>query len=254
MIIYESEDYNPNDWQSERMTFVEGEYEPFVYMIRVVDQDKLYIGMKVAKGCLAEHLGTKYFTSSKIVVPIWKECPENIEILFLQICKSNHDAIILEGLIIDEMNAVSSEDYLNQYHPSIGWSNSGHKGHWTGKTHSDETKQILSYYGKLLIGDKNPFYGKSHNEETKQKLRDINLGKVQDEETKQKISESLANRKFTDEHRNKISEAAKKRVGNKAGFYGKKAKRCVCDHCGKNVAVNTYARWHGNKCKYKYGE
>ena len=37
-------------------------------------------------------------------------------------------------------------------------------------------------------------------------------------------------------------------TGEKSPNYGKKAKRVICEHCGKDVAINIYARFHGDKC------
>lgn len=43
-----------------------------------------------------------------------------------------------------------------------------------GRTHSDETRKLLSEINKKKVGEKNPFYGKHHSEETKQRLRECN--------------------------------------------------------------------------------
>jgi len=40
------------------------------------------------------------------------------------------------------------------------------------------------------------------------------------------------------ESKRKMSESAK----------GRKAKRTVCEHCEKDVAINIYKQWHGDKC------
>lgn len=35
---------------------------------------------------------------------------------------------------------------------------------------------------------------------------------------------------------------------------GKKNKRLMCPHCKRDVANNTFTRWHGEKCKHKKTE
>jgi len=36
---------------------------------------------------------------------------------------------------------------------------------------------------------------------------------------------------------------------NNEAVRGTKREKKQCPHCGKDVAVNGYARWHGNNCK-----
>jgi len=35
------------------------------------------------------------------------------------------------------------------------------------------------------------------------------------------------------------------------GMLGKKMPKTTCPHCNKDIAVNTYDRYHGDKCKHK---
>ena len=65
-----------------------------------------------------------------------------------------------------------------------------------------------------LTGENCPNFGKTvtHTEETKQKIREAKIGKT-------------------------------------TWMKGKKAKRVICEHCGKDVAANIYAQRHGDKCK-----
>lgn len=53
---------------------------------------------------------------------------------------------------------------------------SGEGNPFYGKTHSEETKKILSELAKQRTGEKNPFYGKHHTEETKRKIA-LKIGK-----------------------------------------------------------------------------
>lgn len=71
-------------------------------------------------------------------------------------------------------------------------------------------------------GEKNGMYGKTHSEETRKKIGAKATGRKQSDETIQKkIAASL----------------------------GTKRKKKLCPHCLKEVAVNGYARWHGDNCK-----
>ena len=59
------------------------------------------------------------------------------------------------------------------------------------------------------------------------------------EETKKKIGDKIRGRKQTDE------EKEARRIAN----LGKKREKKQCPHCNQLVAVNGYARWHGDNCK-----
>ena len=75
----------------------------------------------------------------------------------------------------------------------------GDRNGFYGKTHTDETKLIISNINKEHIGEKNSFYGKHHSEETKKKLSEISkelwsqgrigfTGQKHTEETKKLLS------------------------------------------------------------------
>lgn len=62
-------------------------------------------------------------------------------------------------------------------------------------------------------------------------------------ETKRKISEAMIGRKQNPEVVAKRSE--KQRLMNM------KREKKLCPHCNREVAINGYARWHGDNCKEK---
>ncbi len=115
-------------------------------------------------------------------------------------------------------------------------------------------------------GEKNPMYGKHHTEETKQHLREVNTGKKLTAEQCEKVRQSKLGKtreEFSDEWKANLSAATK---GENNPMYDKnhtdesKEKmrqkamnraRKVCEHCGKDVAVNMYGRFHGDRCKMK---
>lgn len=87
----------------------------------------------------------------------------------------------------------------------------------SGYKHRDETIQKMQ---ENRIGEKNQFFGRTHSEQTKKIISEAKkadpskpwLGKHMSEETKKKISESLrgrAGRKHTEESRKKMSLAHK---------------------------------------------
>ena len=125
-----------------------------------------------------------------------------------------------------------------------------------GKTHSDKARKAISEKntGKKLTSEqinkqvaaqtgrkREPF-----SDEWKAKLSAAGSGKnnsrygvVVTEETRCKIGDRIRGRKQTDEERARRS----------AANMGKKREKKLCPHCEQMIAVNTYARWHGPKCR-----
>jgi hypothetical protein len=86
---------------------------------------------------------------------------------------------------------------------------------------SEEWKQKMSEAHK---GEKNHRYGVAVSNETKAKMRAKALGRKQSEETIRKKAEAVR---------------------------GSKREKKLCTHCDQLVAVNGYARWHGDRCRQK---
>lgn len=84
---------------------------------------------------------------------------------------------------------------------------------------SDEWKEKMS---QSKQGENNNRYGVTVSEDTKQKIREKALGRKQSAETIQKKADAIR---------------------------GKSKPKKLCPHCQQLVAVNTYPRWHGDRCK-----
>jgi hypothetical protein len=78
----------------------------------------------------------------------------------------------------------------NKYNPTgingIGFS---------GRTHTEESKKLISENHADMSGEKNPFYGKTHTEETRKKISEAGKKRVCSEETRRKMSESRKGKK-----------------------------------------------------------
>jgi hypothetical protein len=86
---------------------------------------------------------------------------------------------------------------------------------------SEEWRENLS---KAHSGKNNPMHGKIHSEETRLKMSEKAKGRKQDPEVVKKKADAIR---------------------------GLKREKKVCPHCQQSVAVNGYARWHGENCKMK---
>jgi group I intron endonuclease len=53
----------------------------------------------------------------------------------------------------------------------------GENNPFYGKTHTEETREILSLNASKKVGELNPFFGKTHSEEFKRKASEMRLGK-----------------------------------------------------------------------------
>jgi hypothetical protein len=103
----------------------------------------------------------------------------------------------------------------------------------------EKAKQIAAMTGRK----RKPF-----NEKWRAKLsaaskgeNNSRYGAILSEETRKKIGNKIRGRNQTEE------EKERRRQAN----LGKKQNRILCPHCRQSISVNTYPRWHGDRCKQK---
>ena len=77
---------------------------------------------------------------------------------------------------------------------------------------------------KSKQGENNNRYGVEVLESTRQKIREKAIGRKQSAETVQKKADAIR---------------------------GSKREKKLCPHCNQQIAVNTYPRFHGDKCKHR---
>lgn len=92
-----------------------------------------------------------------------------------------------------------------------------------------QTPEHILARSNALKGRTGGFAGKKHQPDTIAKMKTIAK---------------------SEEHKKAISESLKGRPGN---FVGKTHKKIKCWHCGKDIAANTFSRWHGDACKLNRG-
>ena len=68
--------------------------------------------------------------------------------------------------------------------------------------------------------------------------------------TEQKCQKTLV-KKIGDKLRGRIQTEEEKLARSLANM-GKKREKRLCPHCDQLVAVNGYARWHGENCRSKF--
>lgn len=153
----------------------------------------------------------------------------------------------------------------------------------TARVYAKIKEEYAELQSKRFTGKGNGFYGKSHTSEAKERIRQKNLGNKLTPEQHAKLIKNCTGKKkppITEEHRAKLSAAkqgknnnmygkthseetrAKQRakaVGRKQSeetiqkkadaVRGSKREKKLCPRCNQLVAVNGYARWHGDNCK-----
>ena len=128
----------------------------------------------------------------------------------------------------------------------------------TGIIHSVESNQKrrlaqlgISKPGNSLKGKLSNRYGTTHTQTTKDLISKKATGRVQSEETKAKRRRPRPD--FTPWNKGiTYSTEERKKFGQPGELnpmFGKEVPKKICPHCGKNVDIRNYARYHGDKCK-----
>jgi hypothetical protein len=122
-----------------------------------------------------------------------------------------------------------------------------------GKKHTDETKRKMSEsrrkwsytdeHIEKFKGRTSPMKGKTHSESTKQRLSEVGKMRKPSQSTKEKTSETLLGLNL------KRSNSTKEKM--RQSKLGVVHPIKTCGHCGKEITVAMFARWHGDKCKFK---
>ena len=94
----------------------------------------------------------------------------------------------------------------------------------TGRPREQFSQEWLDNMSKAKQGENNPMYGRTHSNETKAKQSAKATGRKQSEETVKKKADAIR---------------------------GSKREKKLCVYCNQHIAVNGYARFHGDNCKYK---
>jgi len=193
---------------------------PYTYLITHIPSQKVYYGVRFAKGCHPDDLFKKYFTSSKIVKQLIQEDgPEAFSIEIRKTFTDKEQAINWENKVLKRMHVVKRDDFLNQTDNKSRFTNNDW---WKGKTRPPKTEEHINNFRKTFK-ERGRGIGNTHtlghvlSEERKQKISESTKGVPKSEETKIKISQSTKGKIKTPEHCENISKAKKGKPGPNKG-------------------------------------
>jgi len=220
-------------------------YTPYTYLIGWSKLDKWYYGSRYAtknkclyeSGCHPDDFWVTYHTSSNIVTAFREEHGEPDVIEIRKTFSNADDAKDWEHRILQRMNVVKEDKWLNgndklgpplltgEKSPMYGrtgeknpmYGKTGEKHPLYGKPLSEETKKKMSE-GKM--GEKNPMYGRTGE-------KNPNYGKTPSEETKKKMSEGMMGEKNPMYGRTGEKNPMYGRTGEKHPLYGRTGEKSV---------------------------
>src|SRR5574344_1708226 len=201
----------------------------YVYKVMNIITGEFYIGQRSAyrSGTPEEDLGVHYFTSSKIVKPLfmnntseWKkeilhrdiqfaETLDDIEgyaihkVINDKLCLNRSDPLIHPGF------TAAGKHISEEMKRKLAEAQKGKPSPFKGKHHTEEAnrKNSEAHKGKL-----SPLKGKHFSDEVRRKMSEAQKGHKISEEGKKHISEVHKGKPFTEEHKRHLSEAAKNRT------------------------------------------
>lgn len=248
--------------------------KPYTYLIKHKPTGLVYYGVRTAnKVDASKDLWKEYFTSSKKVHTLLEETGhDSFEIEIRKEFDTAEQAIAWEIKVLKRCKVLEDERWINanvagyilptdeirakisQFHKGKTKSeehrrkiSEANKGKPNTHCKTDEYRKMMS---NITSGSGNGMYGKKHSLETLAKISAknkgkpaVNKGKPMSEEQKRKQSEIMSGRKQDPALVRQRAETLKAKQ--------LKRERKECPHCKQLMPVNIYARYHGDKCKFK---
>jgi len=193
---------------------------PYTYLITHIPSQKVYYGVRFAKGCHPGDLFQKYFTSSKIIKQLIKEDGhEAFSIEIRRTFKNKESAIIWENKVLKRMCVIKRDDFLNQTDNKSRFTNNDW---WKGKTRPPKTEEHINNFRKTFK-ERGRGIGNTHTlghvltEEHKQKISESTKGIPKSEETKARMSIGMKGKPKSEQHKQNLSKAKKGKPGPNKG-------------------------------------
>jgi len=209
----------------------------FIYLTTNINNGKSYVGFRCTNNLDEPYLGSGLILKRQIR----KYGSKNFKRQILEFCTEDNWQE-KERYWIKEKNTL----FPNGYNLSEG-GDGGNLGQIVnqkislsniGRLHSEETKLKISNSEK----------GKIISIETREKMSQSHKGLKQSADSISKRVQKIKGRKLSEETKLKISQS------NKGRGFGKNLKNKPlksCPYCSKIIDISNYAKYHGDKCKFK---
>lgn len=212
----------------------------YTYIITRIPSNVNYYGVRYAKKCSPDDLGTTYFSSSKVLKRlITEEGIGNFKFQVRKIFETKEEALAWEHRFLTKVNASQSDKWFNLNNGS--GPNSGNLG---GYKLSIVTKQKMS---------------KPKSEEHRKKLTEhLNAKRVipvcTDEMRAQRSQRMLGNtinigKKHGPHSPERLAKMSKALMGNTNSKGPRNLKEFSCPHCSKVGRGPNMSRYHFDNCK-----
>ena len=100
--------------------------QPFTYIVGWTTHNIYYVGVRYAKGCSPEDLGTTYFTSSKVIKPLWAKEEPDFKCIYP--FETREEALAFEETLQREFDVLNSKQFANKHIRGESFSVYGSRG------------------------------------------------------------------------------------------------------------------------------
>jgi hypothetical protein len=231
---------------------------PYTYLIKFTNPSSneilFYYGVQYGKTANPSNLFKTYFTNSKKIKQLIKKY--GLKCFSYEIRNrfpnEPYKALKWEQKVIRRLKMHQRHDFLNM---GLGGKCYFLYGNDNPSKREDVKEKISQSLKRWFENNENPFKGKTHTEETKNIIGSKNKGKIHSTETRLKMSISKKGKPRTEETKQKMSI---RMSGNKNHMYGKTGNwnhinndAVSCPHCGLTSTIGNIKRWHLDNCKIK---
>lgn len=227
--------------------------KPYTYLIGWPELDRWYYGVRYAGDCDPSDFWNPYKTSSRSVKSFIQEHGDPSVKLIRKTFDNQECARLWENRVLKRMKVVNDDKWLNKtdnvvFEPLYGDDNPMRRDEvrrkFQGSNHPNkkiENRKKISV-GHLKKGDQH--HTKKSEVRNKIKTTMLAMGDNHPMRQPERSGQNHAMKRPENRRKAKLNN-----TGSRNPMFGKKHKRIMCAHCGKNVSVNSYPVWHGDKCK-----